>query len=60
MRFLAYCNLFPSEISKYSQQQSKWYPQRCLHAHFEATFDFSEFTSKFATAKIECSLKMDK
>ena len=30
----------------YSQQQSKWYPQRCLLAHFEATLDFSrsEFT----------------
>ena len=25
----------------YHQQQSKWYPQRCLLAHYEATFDFS-------------------
>ena len=22
------------------QQQNKWYPQRCLLAHFEATLDF--------------------
>ena len=30
----------------YHQQQNKWYPQRCLLAHFEATLDFSrrEFT----------------
>ena len=27
-----------------SQQQNKWYPQRCLLAHFEATFDFSRST----------------
>ena len=31
----------------YRQQQNKWYPQRCLLAHFEATLDFShiELTS---------------
>ena len=31
---------------KYHQQQSKWYPQRSLLAHFEDTLDFSrsEFT----------------
>ena len=23
----------------YHQQQNKWYPQRCLLAHFEATLD---------------------
>ena len=30
----------------YSEQQSKWYPQKCLLAHFKATFDISrsEFT----------------
>ena len=27
--------------SLYSQQQNKWYPQRFLLAHFEATFYFS-------------------
>ena len=29
-----------------NHQQNKWYPQRCLLAHFEATLDFcrSEFT----------------
>ena len=48
----------------YDQQQNKWYPQKCILAHFEATLDFSrsEFTfpSKFATAKIECSFEMGK
>ena len=30
----------------YFLQQNKWYPQRCLLAHFEDTLDFSrsEFT----------------
>ena len=32
----------------YHQQQNKWYPQRCLFAHFEAT------------ANIECSFEMSK
>ena len=26
------------EQAMYSQQQNKWNPQRCLLAHFEATF----------------------
>ena len=25
----------------YHRQQNKWYPKRCLLAHFEATLDFS-------------------
>ena len=25
----------------YNQQQNKWYPQRCLLAHFGATFYFN-------------------
>ena len=31
------------------QQKNKWYPQRCLLVHFEATFDFSriEFTCPY-------------
>ena len=30
----------------YHRLQNKWYPQRCLLAHFEAALDFSrsEFT----------------
>ena len=36
-------NLFMRTIYK---KQNKWYPERCLLAHFEAIFDFSlsEFT----------------
>ena len=52
----------------YSQQQNKWYPQRCLLAHFEATFFLLAHTnnlyvvmllcaSKFATVEIECSFE---
>ena len=56
------------QMKWYHQQQNKWFPQRCLLAHFEATLDFSRseftcpythnhkllWTSIFATAKIEC------
>ena len=55
----------------YHQQQNKWYLQRWLLSYFEATLYFSRtelrilthkllWASKFATAKIECCLKMGK
>ena len=45
----------------YSHQQNKWYPQRSLLAHFEATFYFnrSEFTTYYLLI-IECSFEMGK
>ena len=67
---LSHCLVFETRNSGYHQQQNKWYPQRCLLAHFEATLYFSrtEFTcprnhklvcaNKFATAKIEYSFEM--
>ena len=27
------------DVDTYHRQQNKWYPQRCLLAHFEATLD---------------------
>ena len=59
----------------YSERQNKWYPQRCLLAHFEVTFYLIVpnllannnlyvvmllWASKFATAEIECSFEMGK
>ena len=41
-----FIELDTEETPLYHQQQNKWYPQRCLLAHFEAILDFSrtEFT----------------
>ena len=38
----------------YDQQQNKWYPQRCILAHFEATLDFSrsEFTCQVNSLRL--------
>ena len=58
----------------YNQQQNKWYPQRCLLAHFEATsvsavanlLVHNNITKSYYvqvnsnTAKIKCSLEMVK
>ena len=46
---LFYCIIFTdicAAIAMHHRQQNKCYPQWCLLAHFEATFDFSrsEFT----------------
>ena len=43
--------LFSHMHDMYHQQQNKWYPQRCLLAHIEATLDFS---------RSECSFEMGK
>ena len=46
---MAAMNLLQLLRGRYHRQQNKWYPQRCLLGHFEATF---------ATAKVECSFEM--
>ena len=53
----------------YHQQQNKWYPQRCLLAHFEAIhyilvtanlLAHNNVTLSYYVAKIECSFEMGK
>ena len=41
-----YRTSFGSNAQYYNHQQNKWYPQKCLLAHFEDTLNFSssEFT----------------